>query len=91
MEKTMVINNNNHSFHQMEAEVCKNTKLIPDKFTFLKSNQLITRYIKKGNVIENILRKTVNVPSSSFNNQNAYVRQTLIQDSSVDEVKKYES
>lgn len=50
VQKVININKFEDDFQKWEAgrKICG--KIIPGKFTFLNSNQLITKYVKKGNV-----------------------------------------
>lgn len=52
MENQKVINinkfNNDSAKYELARKLCG--KIIPAKLTFLNSNQLITKYVKKGNV-----------------------------------------
>lgn len=50
MEQPKVINNNTPNPLSPEQDSTDCGRINPDKFTFLNSNQLITKYVKKGNV-----------------------------------------
>ena len=67
MEIRKLTNNNSpNPLSPTAADPANWGKLVPGKFTFLKPNQLITKYVKKGNVRENIMTE---VPKRT----NAYV------------------
>ena len=77
MEVQKVINinkfdNDSHK-HEQARKICG--KIIPGKYTFLNSNQLITKYVKKGNVRQNLLSSTLN----SSKSMSAYVFYIIIQ------------
>ena len=67
MENQKVINinkfNNDSAKYEQARKLCG--KIIPAKLTFLNSNQLITKYVKKGNVRQNLLSPSDN-PSKSM-------------------------
>lgn len=54
-----VLNNNSpNPLTPTPTEEANQGRINPDKFTFLNSNQLITQYVHKGNVLQNPLTPT---------------------------------
>jgi hypothetical protein len=61
MEIQKVINNNSiNPLSPISVDPSGCSKLVPSKLTFLKSNQIVTKYVQEGNVRSNPITEMTN-------------------------------